>query len=116
MQAVHTARASAIASVKQKHEAVFGGDASGHLRAWHGARLDHDHGAGDSNSPVAPVAPAHAGFDPGTTRRLAAGAFPSSPNYWESCPDSPTGRCHGTLRAGSGFYTLGGGSTNGQCD
>ena len=73
---------------------------------------------GDSNSPVAPVAPvapAHAGFDPGTTQRLAAGAFPSSPNYWDSCPDSPTGRCHGTLRAGSGFYTLGGGSTNASC-
>ena len=64
---------------------------------------------------AAPAASDVAGFDPGTTRRLAASAFPHSPHYWESCPDSPIGRCHGTLPAGSGFYTLGGGSTNASC-
>jgi hypothetical protein len=57
------------------------------------------------------------GWDPGLSHRLAAGAFPHSPHYFESCPDSPgpNHRCLGMLRPGSGFYTLGGGSTNQSC-
>ena len=56
-----------------------------------------------------------AGWDPLLQRRLAASAFPRSPNYFEACPDGPGGRCLGSLPPGSGFYTLGGGSTNATC-
>ena len=59
--------------------------------------------------------PQPGGWDPGLRSRLAASAFPDSPNYFESCPDSPDRRCHGSLAPGSGFYTLGGGSTNSSC-
>jgi hypothetical protein len=55
------------------------------------------------------------GWDPGLTHALAASAFPCSPDYFESCPGSPSGKCFGTLPPGSGFYTLGGGSTNSSC-
>ena len=46
------------------------------------------------------------GMDPGMTRRLAATLYPLSRSYTEHCPDSPSGRCRGTLRSGDRFYTL----------
>jgi hypothetical protein len=46
------------------------------------------------------------GFDPGMNKALAASMEPTTGRYQEYCPDSPTGRCYGTLAAGSGFYTI----------
>lgn len=55
------------------------------------------------------------GWDAGMSHHLAASAFTLSSNYFEDCPDSATGRCYQSVRPGSGFYTLGGGSTNQTC-
>lgn len=46
------------------------------------------------------------GFDPGLNKALAASLYPHGGRYVEFCPDSPTGRCYGSLPSGSGFYTL----------
>lgn len=47
------------------------------------------------------------GFDPGMNVALAASTNPNNPKrYVESCPDSPTGKCYGTIQPGGGFYTL----------
>ncbi len=46
------------------------------------------------------------GFDPGMTVSAATTFYPSLPGYFESCPDSPTGRCAGSIAKASGFYTI----------
>lgn len=54
------------------------------------------------------------GYDPGMQKRLAAGIYPASSTYFESCPDSPTG-CAGTMPSGGGFYSLAAGGAGGTC-
>ena len=46
------------------------------------------------------------GLDPGMTKALAASLYPNDPHYIEFCPDSPTGKCFGTIPNEGGFYTL----------
>ncbi|MFA6094904.1 MAG: peptidoglycan-binding protein [Candidatus Paceibacterota bacterium] len=47
-----------------------------------------------------------AGFDPKFTQQLINTGTPKGPYYYESCPDSPTGKCFPDKKPGSGFYTL----------
>ena len=46
------------------------------------------------------------GFDSGLMIRRAAYTDSTSADYFESCPDSPTGKCLGTIQPGGGFYNL----------
>jgi hypothetical protein len=46
------------------------------------------------------------GWDPGLTKKLAAGIHPNSANYFELCPDAVNGKCYGEIPAGKGFYTI----------
>ena len=46
------------------------------------------------------------GWDPDLTKKLVAGIYPSSTNYFELCPDGPNGKCYGEILAGKGFYTI----------
>lgn len=47
------------------------------------------------------------GFDPGMNKALAASLHPDNlARYSETCPDSSSGKCYGTILAGGGFYTL----------
>lgn len=55
------------------------------------------------------------GFDPGLKKRLAA-SYRHNSTFFESCPDSPTGLCYGTLNPGNGFYTLPGNSLDTPSD
>jgi hypothetical protein len=49
---------------------------------------------------------AELGWDAGMKKALAASLLPGHAQYQEACPDSPTGRCFGTIQKGGGFYTL----------
>lgn len=53
-----------------------------------------------------PSAAKEIGFDPGLNTALAASLYPGGKHYKEYCPDSPTGRCYGTIPNAGGFYTI----------
>ena len=59
-----------------------------------------------TSKPAAAPPLVRTGMDPGMTRRLAATLYPVSRSYTEFCPDSPSGKCNGTLKSGDRFYTL----------
>jgi endo-1,4-beta-xylanase len=46
------------------------------------------------------------GWDPGLRTRRITTMNPGKPTYFEDCPDAPSSRCHGSVLAGDGFYTL----------